>query len=65
MFIIGDLSTAQLRSFNGTIDEVRIYNRALSPEEINASYNAGIYDYTTTSQTHRRHIHLHSLCSGP
>ena len=30
-------------SFNGTIDEVKIYNRALSPEEINASYNAGLY----------------------
>ena len=29
--------------FNGTIDEVRIYNRALSPEEINASYNNGLY----------------------
>ena len=31
------------RYFNGTIDEVRIYNRVLSPEEINASYNAGLY----------------------
>ncbi|MCK5040300.1 MAG: LamG domain-containing protein, partial [Candidatus Aenigmarchaeota archaeon] len=29
--------------FNGTIDEVRIYNRALSGEEINASYNTGLY----------------------
>jgi hypothetical protein len=30
--------------FNGKIDEVRIHNRALSPEEIKASYNnAGIY----------------------
>jgi hypothetical protein len=29
--------------FNGTIDDVRIHNRALSPEEINASYNAGTY----------------------
>jgi parallel beta-helix repeat protein len=29
--------------FNGTIDEVRIYNRALSEEEINASYNNGLY----------------------
>ncbi|MCK5594039.1 MAG: hypothetical protein KAI18_02235, partial [Candidatus Aenigmarchaeota archaeon] len=29
--------------FNGTIDEVRIYNRALTPTEINASYNAGLY----------------------
>jgi len=26
------------RYFNGTIDEVKIWNRALSPEEINASY---------------------------
>jgi len=26
--------------FNGTIDEVYIWNRALTPEEINASYNA-------------------------
>ncbi|RLJ02329.1 MAG: hypothetical protein DRP11_03150, partial [Candidatus Aenigmatarchaeota archaeon] len=31
------------RYFNGTIDEVRIWNRALSPEEINASYHAGLY----------------------
>ncbi len=29
--------------FNGTIDEVRIWNRSLTPEEINASYNAGIW----------------------
>ncbi len=28
--------------FNGTIDEVRVWNRALSPEEINASYNSGL-----------------------
>src|SRR4030042_5365970 len=29
--------------FNGTIDEVMIWNRALTPEEINASFNAGSY----------------------
>ncbi|VVB89275.1 Concanavalin A-like lectin/glucanases superfamily protein [uncultured archaeon] len=29
--------------FNGTIDEVRIHNRALSPDEIKASYDAGTY----------------------
>ena len=29
--------------FNGSIDEVLIFNRALSPEEINATYNAGTY----------------------
>ncbi len=31
------------RYFKGSIDEVRIWNRALSPEEIKASYDAGIY----------------------
>jgi len=30
-------------SFNGLIDEVRIWNRALSPEEIEASYNTKLY----------------------
>jgi parallel beta-helix repeat protein len=29
--------------FNGKIDEVRIHRRALSPEEIKASYGTGIY----------------------
>jgi hypothetical protein len=28
---------------NGTVDEVRLYSRALSPEEINASYNNSLY----------------------
>ncbi|MBU4452413.1 MAG: LamG domain-containing protein, partial [Nanoarchaeota archaeon] len=31
------------RNFSGNVDEVKIWNRALSPEEINASYNAGVY----------------------
>ncbi|MCX6746681.1 MAG: LamG domain-containing protein, partial [Candidatus Pacearchaeota archaeon] len=30
-------------NFNGSIDEVMIFSRALTPEEINASYNAGTY----------------------
>ncbi len=34
--------------FNGSIDEVRIYNRALSASEINASYNAGSYRLNET-----------------
>jgi hypothetical protein len=29
--------------FNGTMDEVRIHSRALSQDEIRASYNSGIY----------------------
>ncbi|MDY6966369.1 MAG: LamG-like jellyroll fold domain-containing protein [Halobacteriota archaeon] len=28
--------------FNGTIDEVKLFNRALSHDEVNASYNAGL-----------------------
>ncbi|MBW6461790.1 MAG: VCBS repeat-containing protein [DPANN group archaeon] len=31
------------RYFNGTIDEVKIFNRALTPAEINSSYDAGLY----------------------
>ncbi|NOQ56065.1 MAG: DUF2341 domain-containing protein, partial [Nanohaloarchaea archaeon] len=33
--------------FNCTIDEVKIWNRALTAEEINASYNAGLYRLET------------------
>ncbi|MBU0894873.1 MAG: S8 family serine peptidase [Nanoarchaeota archaeon] len=29
--------------FAGIMDDIKIYNRALSPEEINASYNTGLY----------------------
>ncbi len=36
-------------SFNGTIDEVRIYNRALSASEIQAEYNALISTSTPTT----------------
>ncbi|MCK5063018.1 MAG: LamG domain-containing protein, partial [Candidatus Aenigmarchaeota archaeon] len=32
---------------NGSIDEVKIWNRALTSEEINASYNAGLYRLET------------------
>jgi len=38
-----DYQTTPANFFNGSIDEVRIFSRALSPEEINASYNAGLY----------------------
>lgn len=45
--ITGNIDTniwsVRIGPYNGSIDEVRIYNRALSAEEINASYNAGTY----------------------
>lgn len=48
---IDDISTLKIGGdpewgntyFSGTIDEVKLWNRALSPEEINASYDAGTY----------------------
>ncbi|NOQ56230.1 MAG: hypothetical protein GQ477_05505, partial [Nanohaloarchaea archaeon] len=43
---LGNVDTTS-RYFNGTIDEVKIWNRALSPEEINASYNVGLYRLET------------------
>ncbi len=36
------------RDVNGSIDEVRIYNRALSANEISASYNASLYRLNAT-----------------
>ncbi len=38
-----NLAKTSTNVFNGKIDEVRIHSRALSPDEIKASYNAGIY----------------------
>jgi len=36
------------REWNGSMDEIRIYSRALSPAEIKASYNAEANNYTTS-----------------
>ena len=41
MLRIGQQKTASNRWFNGSIDDVRIYNRALSPAELNQIYLAG------------------------
>ena len=38
-FIIGKLDSYE--RFNGLIDDVRIYDRALSSEEVQALYNMG------------------------
>ncbi|MCX6746680.1 MAG: BspA family leucine-rich repeat surface protein [Candidatus Pacearchaeota archaeon] len=42
-WVVDAYSTNDNRYINGSIDEVMIFSRALSPEEINASYNAGTY----------------------
>lgn len=41
--------------FNGTIDDVRIYNRALSPEEIRAAYEGGVKRYSGAGGTGNIH----------
>ncbi|QOX77967.1 InlB B-repeat-containing protein [Trichlorobacter lovleyi] len=48
---IGDCQTTGEAPFNGRIDELQIYNRALSATEIQSAYNqlAGFYDVTITS----------------
>ncbi|MDD4878782.1 MAG: LamG domain-containing protein, partial [Candidatus Nanoarchaeia archaeon] len=40
---IGGWGGGTANNFNGSIDEVMLWNRALSPEEINASYSAGVW----------------------
>jgi len=37
---IGDISSMIISSFNGEIDEVLVYNKALTSEEITKNYNA-------------------------
>ncbi|MCK5343674.1 MAG: hypothetical protein KAR20_09730, partial [Candidatus Heimdallarchaeota archaeon] len=44
MGIGSDSGAGSSRPFNGSIDEVKIWNRALSASEINASYNARLYE---------------------
>ncbi len=46
--IIGSYFAAG-QEFDGIIDEVRIYNRALQPIEITANYNSGVGSYTPYS----------------
>ncbi|MEK6837752.1 MAG: LamG-like jellyroll fold domain-containing protein, partial [Nanoarchaeota archaeon] len=35
--------SANLRMFNGSIDEVQVWSRALDAQEVNASFQAGVY----------------------
>jgi len=53
--------------FNGTIDEARIYNRALSPEEINASYNSKVnqlyHNFTSLSKGNYTY-YAHAIDTG-
>lgn len=49
-FISGWGSTGGYK-FTGNIDEMRIYNRRLSGEEINASYDANLYSYQNNFTT--------------
>ncbi len=43
-----DWSSGIQKSVNGTIDEVRIYNRSMTAQEINATYKAELGRYNTT-----------------
>ncbi len=45
-FYIGIDADLASRVFNGSIDEVMLFNRTLSPAEINATYNSTAYQYS-------------------
>jgi len=49
-FSVGDTPdrTAGTYPFNGTIDEVRVWQRALSPQEVNASYYTNLRKFNAT-----------------
>ena len=44
-------ATASTQWFNGSLDDVRVYNRALSASEIQALYKSGTVKYATPSDT--------------
>jgi len=46
---IGRYRGSTIRYFNGSIDEVKIYNRSLSQEEIQTLYNQGLQYVNTTA----------------
>ncbi len=53
-FAIGLTATAFDEYFNGSLDDVRVYDRALSEQEITALYNAPSADYTgVVTRSHR------------
>ena len=60
--LIGRGHDLTMPTFNGTIDEVRLWKRALNSDEIKASYNAGLYrletnitDLEDSTYTYRAH----------
>ena len=46
--ILGSVSTWDVHWLNGTFDEVRIYNRALSPDEVRQSYLSNLRKFNET-----------------
>jgi len=42
-FVLGKHYPGLSNYFNGSLDETKLWKRALDPSEINASYNAGLY----------------------
>ncbi len=48
LFRLGLLSTSMANYYNGTIDELAIWNRSLSSEEINFSYYSNLQKYNSS-----------------
>jgi hypothetical protein len=54
--ILGCASTVGADAWTGSLDDVRIYNRLLSDDEILAIYNAGIGNYTAGAEEPREEV---------
>ncbi|HEX3048768.1 MAG TPA: LamG-like jellyroll fold domain-containing protein, partial [Bacillota bacterium] len=55
----GDLAS----NFNGAIDEIKLYNKALTTQEINAQYSMGVTWRPDSYNTYFGHVHNHSNLS--
>ncbi|MBW2973560.1 right-handed parallel beta-helix repeat-containing protein [Candidatus Woesearchaeota archaeon] len=62
---IGRQSLGNFNLFNGTIDEVRVYNRALTPAQIKANYNKGHPNYNTIVSQETRVNETWRACLTP
>ncbi|MFH1769954.1 MAG: LamG-like jellyroll fold domain-containing protein [archaeon] len=49
--VIGALEANEIGGFNGIIDNIKVYNRALSREQILASYNAGLTGHSAETMS--------------
>src|SRR3989338_8300430 len=63
--IIGEYGTGNGYFFNGTIDELRVYNISLTPQQIAANYNAGAAKYNLIEESSTKVNETWQACITP